>query len=87
MLKIKNRIAPILISPVDMNVGMVGVISKWSIKSYQGIVVMKSSHDTLVCLDPEKQADIGGWTGINNFVGELLIEVLPVGTVIEITLK
>ena len=87
MIKIKNRVEPKFIKPTDMNIGMVGVIVKWSVRAYIGTVVMKINDDDLICLDPQQQAECGGWTGVSNFTGDLLVEVLPVGTVIEITLK
>lgn len=87
MIKIKNRVEPKFIKPTDMRIGMVGVIVGWSVRAYIGTVIMKINDDDLICLDPQKQAECGGWTGVSNFGGELLVEVLPVGTVIEITLK
>ena len=88
MIKIKNWTSPKYVSPAEMERGQVGIIKAWTVPSYVGRIVMKASDEYLIHFDPVEQKTSGGWSGISNFTDATLnaIEILPAGTVLEITL-
>ena len=69
------------ITPSEMKDGQIGIIRKWTVESYVGMIVQKYGN-SLVCLGlPSSRSFNGGGTITHP---DCLIEILPYGTTLEI---
>ena len=88
MIKLKTAITPKIFTPAEFPIGAIGIIRKWSVDRYIGLIVYRSDKSNIRLVDPTEQVKNGGWGEVSRLDDKKFqIEKLPKGAVIEITVE
>lgn len=80
-----RNVAPNIIPIKDMKIGQWGIMKNLS-NYYNGYLYRLNYNDTLTSIDGEEAGVPHSWNEAKKWIGDTLIEILPPGTILEITI-